>query len=253
LNYSCGFLAATALLLCSSYSRGDGFSGSGHKSNAPANPDVSGDNYVVDDGSAEDDIGITGSAASFDFIWLNSFARQNGAEVINQISVAYGSPADPRFYNGLPVKVLLYGDANGGSPTDATLLYSLNATIANSNTNTFQHYAIPNVTVPGTFLVGVVAKNMATNNAYLAGIDYTAPTFSNVSYGGYTLVGNTLNETNLGSVPNFGAMESFGLAGNWLVRANGVSVPEPASLAVPAAAAVLMSEWRRQRPATARR
>ena len=195
-----------------------------------------GPNYQIDDGTAEDSIGVTGTAP-FDFVWLNKFAVQAGGEKIEKIQVAFGNPGNTSTGapNGTPVQILLYEDTNGGSPTDAVLKTTLNGTVQNVNTNTFVDFDISDTVVTGTMLAGVVMRNLPGGNAFIAGIDQTDPDLSNRSYLGFTTGTTTppspMDINNLGSMGgNFGSTDGFGLPGNFLIRAVGSPVPEPASL-----------------------
>ena len=77
--------------------------------------------YSYDDGSAERAIGIDPGE---DSLWFNRFAVAPGGEVINSIAAAFGRPGIAVALNGLPIKVLLYEDIDGGSPWNATLVRS---------------------------------------------------------------------------------------------------------------------------------
>lgn len=216
--------------------------GTGPDPNPPFNPTgPDAVNYQVDDGTAEDSIGLTGTGFH-DLIWLNRFNVQAGGEIIDQISVAYGSAASTIPINGRPISILLYNDPDGGAVTNATLVHTFNTTITQGNTGILVNYAVPNITVSNQFLVGVVAKNQPNGQSFLAAWDSTDPDILNTSFIGFTAPGNTMNEGNLASIgANFGAIETFGatLAGNWLVRARG-DIPEPTSLAFLSLAGLLV-------------
>lgn len=200
--------------------------------NPPSNPTNRAVNYVVDDGTVENGIGITG-ATPFDIVWLNRFATQAGGERIVSIQAAIGSPADTRPYNGLAMTVLLYSDPDGGSPANATLLTSLNTTVANANTGILNNYDIPDTNVStANFFVGVIMRALPGSNGFVASIDETDPDTANVSWAGFVVAPGTINQNNLGTIPagQLGLIEGFGLPGNWAVRAVGDPIPEPASL-----------------------
>lgn len=205
--------------------------------------------YAHDDSQAENGVGITGTTP-FDIIWLNLFPVQSGGEVITNIRASFGSPTDVRVYNGLPVTALLYEDTNGGSTTDAVLRASVPGTIQNANSlvSAFVDFDIPDTLVNGNFLVGILARNVPGGNGFIAAIDETDPDVAGVSFAGFT-VGTPLNENNLASLgANYGTIEGFGLPGNWLVQANAVAVPEPASMSLVALGACAFG-WSRRRAA----
>jgi hypothetical protein len=209
--------------------------------NPPFNGGSEAFTYLHDDGTVENGVGITDPAGgTHDIVWLNRFAVTGGNSLITSIQAAFGSPADTRNYNGIPVRILLYSDADGGSPANATLLQNFGTTITNGNTGILNSYDIPDTNITtGTFWVGVAGLNVATgtsgtdpNARFLAAIDQTTPHVAGVSWAGFTDPGNTMNLSNLGTIPAgaLGTIEGFGLPGNWAVRAVGDVVPEPASL-----------------------
>jgi hypothetical protein len=196
--------------------------------------------YVYDDGTAERAIGIDPGE---DSLLFNRFEVAPGGEVINSISVAYGRPGSTSVLNGLSVSILLYEDPDGGDPFNAVLRRSVSATVANANSNTFNVYPIPPTEVHGTFLPAMLFRNTTVVNRFIGALDQTLPHTSDASFYGYAV---GLDETNLSSIPagQFGTIESIGFPGNWLVRANGQPIPEPAlSLLFPGLAIM----WKRRR------
>ncbi|CAN5596878.1 PEP-CTERM sorting domain-containing protein [soil metagenome] len=203
-------------------------------------------NYAIDDGSAERAIGIDPGE---DTLWFNTFPVQPGGEVIDSISVAFGRPGITQALNGLPILILLYEDADGGDPWNAVLKQSLNALSANANTNTLNVYNITPTEIHGTLLAAVIYRNTTSINRFISSSDETAPTLANRSYYGFTV--DDMNQNDLSSIPvsQRGTLESI-VAGNWLVRAHGSPVPEPAS-ASGAVLAVLACAARRRRISSA--
>ena len=166
--------------------------------------------YVIDDGTAEDSIGLTAGGT---FVSCNEFSVSGGNNVITSISIAWGTPAfpDPTL-NGLAYTAVLWSDPNGdGSPTDAVVLAMAPGVISSAGTDTFITTAIPPTMVTTTnFFVGF----LITHNAgqFPAAFDESAP-IPNRSWIDLTSNINDLS----GSAP----IESFGLVGNWLIRADG--------------------------------
>jgi hypothetical protein len=190
--------------------------------------------YSVDDGTAEDSVGIGGAGTS-DVVFLNRFNVAAGGEFINSISIAFGTPtaADTMAYNGRAIQVLLYGDPDGGSTTNATLLQNVAGVISSSGTDTFVTYNIPSTLVTGSFLVGFAAFDQPNGNSYLIGWDNQVPHTSNTSFAGFAVSPANLDLNNLGALGgNYNTAEGFGLPGNWLIRANGTPVPGPGALAL---------------------
>lgn len=190
--------------------------------------------YSIDDGTAELGLGIDSGE---DMIWMNRFPVQPGGEVITSISASYGRPGGQIIPNGLAVSILLYQDTNGGSPFDATLLREIPAFTANCNTNILNNYPIPATAVTGDLLAAVMLRNRTGVTLFLAPLDRTAPNFSDASFYAFNV---GLDQTNLDSVPlaNRGTTESLGFAGNFLLRANGTPLPEPATIVLATFAAL---------------
>ena len=186
---------------------------------------ASGASYGIDDGTAEDSIGI---GASHTAVWLNTFALTGGDTAITQISVAYGTPNFPDALNGQPVTILLYSDPDGGDPSNGTLVWSFATTIANSATNTFNNYAVPGVVTGTNFAVGFQYNEPAAAGSFPAAWSSSAP-IAGRSWAGFQTPNNpAINPANLAAIPagQRGFIEGFGLAGNWLIRAEG-AVPTP--------------------------
>src|SRR5262245_30140586 len=92
--------------------------------------------YVIDDGTAEDSVGLTAGGS---FVAVNSFPVIAGNNVITSISVAWGTPffPDPSL-DGLTYTAVLWSDPNGdGSPTDAVVLATAPGVISMQGTDTF--------------------------------------------------------------------------------------------------------------------
>src|SRR5215208_1512436 len=167
--------------------------------------------YMIDDGTAEDSVGLTAGGS---FVACNSFPVTAGNNVITSISIAWGTPAfpDPTL-NGLPYTAVLWSDPNGdGSPTDAVVLAMAPGVIAQQGTDTFITTAIPPTMVTTTnFFVGFLITHTA--GQFPAAFDETAPSLPNRSF-----VAQTANINDLsGAFP----IEQAGLVGNWLIRAEG--------------------------------
>src|SRR6476660_1534089 len=167
--------------------------------------------YMIDDGTAEDSIGLTSGGT---FVACNSFPVTGGNNVINSISIAWGTPAfpDPTL-NGLPYTAVLWSDPNGdGSPTDAVVLAQAPGVISQQGTDTFITTVIPPTMVTtANFFVGFLITHTA--GQFPAAFDETAPTLPNRSWVAQTASINDLS----GAI----TIESAGLVGNWLIRADG--------------------------------
>src|SRR6476659_8978603 len=167
--------------------------------------------YMIDDGTAEDSIGLTAGGT---FVSCNEFAVSGGNNVITSISIAWGTPLfpDPSL-NGLPYTAVLWSDPNGdGSPTDAVVLAQAPGVISQQGTDTFITTTIPPTMVTTTnFFVGFLITHVA--GQFPAAFDETAPTLPNRSFIALT--------SNINDLSGAAPIESFGLVGNWLIRADG--------------------------------
>ena len=183
--------------------------------------------YVVDDGTAEDAVGLT---LGGDIISLNGFTVIPGAETINSVSIAWGTPVfpDPSL-NGLPYTIAVWSDPNGdGNPNDAVLLTTAAGVVASQGTDTFITTTItPTTITTAKFFVGFLITHSA--GQFPAAFDQTAPVFSNRSYVAGGASGD-INNLNNNEIP-VAAIESFGLVGNWLIQATsgdqGTPTPTP--------------------------
>jgi hypothetical protein len=170
--------------------------------------------YQIDDGSAEDAIGLT---AGGDTICLNEFAVIPGSENISSVSIAWGTPAffDPSL-DGLPYTVALWSDPNGdGDPGDAVLLTTASGVVSQQGTDTFIQTNINASISTQNFFVGFLITQGA--GQFPAAFDESNPIF-NRSYiaGGANGNINNLNDNDLPVAP----IEIYGLFGNWLIRAD---------------------------------
>jgi len=169
--------------------------------------------YQLDDGVGEDSIGLTAGGY---VVWMNHFTVAPNAGKITAVNIAWGMVPD-----GTPATVYVWSDPNqDGNPTDGQVLAQADTAVVNSDTDTFNLVDIPDVTVGGDgthFFVGVIIGTVA--GEYPARIDMTA------SQGQSWVAGDSVNPpdpNNLGAceLPP-GVIDSYGLPGNWMVRAEG--------------------------------
>jgi hypothetical protein len=176
------------------------------------------DTYMIDDGTTEDTIGLT---AGGDFIVLNEFAVIPGSETIDSVDIAWGSPKypDPTL-DGLPYTVCVWSDPNGdGSPADAVLLTTTKGVVTQQGTDTFINTPItPTTITTPNFFVGFLITQVA--GQYPAAFDESSP-LSNRSYYAADTQPHSGDITDLtnNEFP-VATIESAGLLGNWLIRAN---------------------------------
>src|SRR5215216_3827086 len=189
--------------------------------------------YSIDDGTAEDSVGLT---AGGNLLCLNSFAVVTGNNLITSISIAWGTPAfpDPTL-NGLAYTAYLWSDPNGdGSPTDAVVLASAPGVVAQAGTDTFLTTNLPPTMVnTANFFVGFVITHAA--GQFPAAFDETPPTLPNRSW--VSIGGNPNNLSDAITI------ESAGLVGNWLIRAEGSGGgPTPTPSPTPCGGQYLISQ-----------
>ncbi len=188
----------------------------------PANPwTPSGDiQLFVDDGSAENSIGLT---AGGQFLWLNRFTPDPSdfPFSIDQISILFRDSIAV----GDDIELVLWEDTDGdGDPgTGATFLYSQYVTVVNNDGTTWNDYTLDEPVFfsgPGDVLIGVVNRSGAAGyNDFPAAIDQTPPSQERSWIGLYS--GDPPDPPTLPAPSAWGTIDSFGLAGNWTLRASG--------------------------------
>jgi hypothetical protein len=183
--------------------------------------------YQLDDGTAENSVGLNQTGGA-DLIALNSFMT-GPFSTITSISIAFGFPGATTGanMNGTTFTAVLWSDPNGdGLPGDAVVLTTAMGVVSGFGTNTFVTVSLtPTTVLTPNFFVGFLITQ--PNPAFPAAFDQTAPTFVNRSFvaGGNAGSGN-INNLSANGIP-VAPIESFGLSGNWLIRAN--AVPEPST------------------------
>ena len=196
--------------------------------------------YVVADDHADLVLSIDRNQS---VVWMNTFPVDPAGQYIDFIRVAYGRVGDPTPINGQPVKILLYEDPNGGSPQDVTLLWSMDAVVANANTDVLNEYPMPNILVHGTLVAALYYKNTTPIPVYMGPLDTTAPTYAQRSYFGYA---SAIDPANLGAMPagQFMAQKDSGTAGNYRIEARGRSTDGIVMLvSTDAASGVVRISW----------
>jgi len=195
--------------------------------------------YMLDDGTAEDGVGFGNGVQNFESLWMNQFDVISGQTMITTVSVAWGTPffPDPS-NNGTPVTIAIWSDPNGdGDPHDAVLLGSVAGTIQNEGTDTFVDYTFsPPVDVSGltSFFVGDMTPMNNGPEHFYQGLDETPPSQMR-SWIAANSDGSPVDINNVGNNDTIGTIDSFGLPGNWLIRADtgGAVSPTPTSTVSP--------------------
>jgi len=174
--------------------------------------------YMLDDGTAESVVGLAPRGV---IIALNEFAVIPGSETIDSVDIVWGSPLEPDpTIDGLPYTVCLWSDPNGdGSPTDAVLLTTAEGVVTQQGTDTFINTPITPTTITTVnFFIGLLITNGDSQNPCASDEDNL---LSNRSYvaGDYMRGGGDITDLNNNDLP-VGTIESYGVIGNWLIRAN---------------------------------
>lgn len=177
---------------------------------------------ILDDGVAEDSIGLTTGGQ---FIWLNRFTPAADAFpfTIDEIQVILNNTVSlsDQF------QVVIYSDTDGdGDPgTGAVYLGGQTFTAQFNDMATFNVFTLTEpvaVDGPGDVLVGLVNRSgTAGYSDYPAAIDQTAS--QNRSWIGAYSTGNPPAVPPLPTDDLWGIVDSFGLPGNWTLRAMGSS------------------------------
>jgi len=183
--------------------------------------------YLIDDGNADDSIGLTNGGT---FVALNEFPVTAGCNMITSIEIAWGTPLNPDpSLDGLAYTAVLWSDPNGdGSPHDAVVLATAPGVISQEGTNTFLTSKItPTLVTTPNFFVGFIITHNA--GQFPAAYDETNP-LPNRSWVDQTSDINDLTQAI--------TIESTGLPpGNWLIRAvaqpGGTPSPTPTASPTP--------------------
>lgn len=186
-----------------------------------ASPDVARANtYQIDDGTTEF---AAGNGNGGDLIALNQFAVTPGNNVINSISIAWGSPGDGSL-NGLSYTAVLWNDpVPDGVPNDPpVVLGTVPGVITGSGTNTFvtTTFSTPITVLTPDFFVGFIITNSVGQSpgAFDVNTLFTGRSFLATNAAG---AGDIFNLNN----NDFGGARPFDPT--WMIRAD--AVPEPSS------------------------
>jgi hypothetical protein len=165
-----------------------------------------------------------GPNASGEYVWMNRFNAQLGADSLVQIEVAFGSPfSQPvAMVDGTPARVAVWSDPDqDGNPQDAVLLASVATTVQNANTGVAVTVFLPEpVPVQGKFFVGA-AVPVTAGQTPASGLASTADGWnhSHQAWVGFSASG-PIDLNCLGCL-NPPPSHLFGVNGNLTVRARG--------------------------------
>ncbi len=200
--------------------------------NLPTNPLAVGDpvTLTLDDGTAEDSIGINGGGNAYQFIWLNRFSPAPGSFPFQLQQVRVLFPSTGGVAVGDAIELVVYADPDGNPANGANLLTTFTATVQYADNATWSVYNLPSpVTISGAgdVLIGVIDRFVnsgVTPSNYPAAVDTTASL-------GRSWAGWWADDPPTPPVlpPNatFDTIDALGLPGNWTVRGYGQTVAPP--------------------------
>jgi uncharacterized repeat protein (TIGR01451 family) len=181
---------------------------------------------VLDDGSAENSIGVTDGVSSYQFVWMNRFtpAAADFPFNLEQISILWPSG---QVTAGSSVELVVYQDPDSDSdPSDAELMGTYNVTIQNVDGVTWDNYTLPTPLLlggAGDVLIGAINRWVTSGISpaqWPANIDQTASQ-------GRSWIGwwNTDPPTPPVLPPDstWATIDSLGYPGNWMIRASGTT------------------------------
>ena len=183
--------------------------------------------FALDDGTYEDTIGLNDqSSTEYAALWLNRFTPPagTGAFTIDSISILWPDNTDGSLV-GKEVNLVAYYDADGdGDPSNAVRL-GADTLVTVPELDAFDSYTV-NFAVPGDGDVYVGFENTyalggSTPILFPAAIDEDSG-----SQGRSWVAGMSSGDPDPDNLANndlFGTIDSFGLAGNWLIRATGIA------------------------------
>jgi subtilisin family serine protease len=192
--------------------------------------------FRLDDGQAENSVGVNdGQGTGGTFGWANQFQNNTGGPItLKNIEVAFGAPGGATGVSvGNAVDAVIWIDAAAtGDMANATpaIRWSLPGGVHANDGTSFAIHTIPGggVVIPSgaEFYVGFGDIQSQNDQVvrFPAAIDQSAS--AGLSWGFFPPdIADPFDENLAGQT--VGVIDSFGIAGNWLIRASGDSVPDP--------------------------
>ncbi len=189
--------------------------------------------YQFDDGTNENNIGLNNTAAgtATQFMWFNRFdvLPADLPLQVDQVRIFWDPTPAGAAEVGDAISIEIYSDSDASPANGATHVYTENDTVAQVGTS-FDIYNLttpPELATAVNLLVGVVDRWVTTGvttTTFPAAIDTTAPNNAR-SWVAATATGTPPTPPVIPSTGLFGTIDSFGLPGDWLVRATGTVTP----------------------------
>lgn len=188
-------------------------------------------NYIVDDGTAENAVGVNNGAVANQFLWFQRF-QVDPSDLplrVDQVQVFWSNLGASPPVVGNAFSIHIYSDADNNPANGSTHVISqtVNIGVVVSAFDVHNITAAPAIPSGVNLLVGIVDRWITAGVSpaqFPAAIDQSPP--SNVrSWAGGDLTGTMANPPVMPTNAFFGTIDSFGLAGNWLVRATATVVP----------------------------
>ena len=181
-------------------------------------------NLVLDDGSVDNNIGIGGNT---EFVFLNRFTPAEFPLEITQVDVFFAG-GTTALNVGDPFDVYLWENTSGNADPAVGATYigaGTGNTIAALDDWTTVTLSTPlQFNGPGGDIVVAVVHRLIPGSAvFPAALDTTAT--QGRSWAGWYTTAEVPDPPTLPPDDTWGTIDSFGFAGNWLVRASGTVLP----------------------------
>ncbi len=187
-------------------------------------PGTLADEYMHDDGSAEDALGLTAGGV---VVWLARFQVTQGNETVTSLSAAFGSPgctSPPCGENGRPFGIGLWSDPNqDGNPSDGAFLAKAASVQSGVDNNEFVTVDIPDTNVGAVgnrFFVVVWTRNEVRGQPgdFPAALDQAQTSQGRAWVTGQN--GAQFDPNQFGTTVGWFDVDAINFPGLWLVRAS---------------------------------
>ncbi len=197
--------------------------GSGQATKVPVVPaaDIP---FVLDDGSAENNIGITDGTFSYQYIWFNRFTPNPADFPFNLTQVSIFFDAGTGVNVGDDFDLVIYQDADGNPLNGATWLATFPVTVQFTDGVNWSVYDLPSavlMTGPGDVYIAAINRYVVSGvspAAFPSALDTNGSQLR--SWVGWWNV-DPADPPILPPDVSFDLVDNFGFPGNWMVRGLG--------------------------------